>query len=120
MKWFFRSREINELHKFAENGDPVAQLRLGVCFYEGQNIKVDLAEAAKWFRLAAEKGLVEAQYRLGACYLYGLGVTQDRGCSDSWFYIGQQHLVTDRTFEIQTKADEFQWEMPKNGSANEF
>ena len=37
----------------------------------------DLAEAAGWYRRAAEQGLAEAQHNLAMCYAEGRGVQQD-------------------------------------------
>lgn len=40
----------------AEGGNTSAQFILGSAFYRGDEVQQDYAEAAKWFRLAAEKG----------------------------------------------------------------
>jgi uncharacterized protein len=37
----------------------------------------DYAEAAKWYRLAAEQGSASAQNTLGTMYHGGIGVSQD-------------------------------------------
>ena len=37
----------------------------------------DLAEAVRWWNLAAEQGNSTAMYNLGICYDNGYGVTQD-------------------------------------------
>ena len=44
-----------------------------------------MAEAAKWYRKAAEQGLAGAQYCLGACYNNGEGVEQDFEEAAKWF-----------------------------------
>jgi len=44
----------------AEQGLPLAQYNLGVMYYNGQGVPKDYAEAAKWYRKAAEQGLAEA------------------------------------------------------------
>lgn len=45
-----------ELVKYAESGDAVAQCDLGVCYAKGSGIAQDSYEAFKWFKLSAEKG----------------------------------------------------------------
>ncbi|MGA3213586.1 MAG: tetratricopeptide repeat protein, partial [Terriglobales bacterium] len=45
----------------------------------------DYAEAAKWYRKAAELGYGAAQYYLGFAYRYGEGVTQDDIEAAKWF-----------------------------------
>ena len=41
----------------AERGDARAQLSLGGMYYNGQGVRQDYTEAAKWTRKAAEQGL---------------------------------------------------------------
>ena len=44
----------------------------------------DPAEAARWYRLAADQGVVEAQYNLGLMYVSGRGVSQDAVAAHMW------------------------------------
>ena len=44
---------------------------------EGRGVPQDYAEAARWFRLAADQGDAEAEYNLGVTYDEGEGVPQD-------------------------------------------
>jgi hypothetical protein len=45
----------------------------------------DCAEAARWFRKAADQGLAGGQYNLGVIYEHGRGVPQDRVQAHMWF-----------------------------------
>ena len=45
----------------------------------------DLAEAVKWYRLAAEQGDADAQVELGLCYRKGIGVQKDLAEAKRWF-----------------------------------
>jgi uncharacterized caspase-like protein len=45
----------------------------------------DYAEAAKWYRKAADQGDAEAQCILGASYYFGLGVPQDYAEAAKWY-----------------------------------
>ena len=49
----------------AEQGNVLAQLGLGVIYDEGRGVRQDDAEAARWFRRAAEQGQAHAQNNLG-------------------------------------------------------
>ena len=61
------------VREFAGKGNPEAQYYLGLHF-EAEN---NMAEAAQWFRKAADQGDLDAQYKLGVCYENGTGVPRD-------------------------------------------
>jgi localization factor PodJL len=63
----------------AKNGDPVALFEIGARYTEGRGVKNDFAEAAKWYRLAADKGFAPAQYRLANFLEKGTGVAPNIG-----------------------------------------
>ena len=54
-------------------------------YYYGRGSRLDYAEAAKWYRKAAEQGNSDAQYSLGHMYLFGLGVRQNSQDAANWF-----------------------------------
>ena len=62
----------------APDGDPQSHFEMGVKYRFGKGVPQDDAEAAKWFRMAAELGHADAQHSL-AChhYLAGTGVRDD-------------------------------------------
>lgn len=60
---------------------------LGIC-RTGNGVAVDLAEAAKWFRPAAEGGLACAQVHLGYLLMTGQGVDQDGAEAIKWIRLG--------------------------------
>ena len=62
-----------------------AQTNLATLYYEGKGVAVDYAEAAKWYRRAADQGDALGQYNLGALYAKGAGVTQDLVQAYMWF-----------------------------------
>ncbi|WP_300548973.1 tetratricopeptide repeat protein [Roseovarius sp.] len=59
---------LRELEPLAEQGDALAQTRLGYIYAYGAHDLRDEVEAVKWFRLAAEQGDANAQYQLGFMY----------------------------------------------------
>lgn len=54
-----------ELEPLAQGGNPKAAYWVGVLYSHGAGTKQDLAEAAKWYRKAAEKGYPPARFNLG-------------------------------------------------------
>jgi hypothetical protein len=51
----------------------------------GQGVPQDHAEAAKWFRRAADQGLAGGQFNLGVLYGNGQGVPKDFVQAYLWF-----------------------------------
>jgi hypothetical protein len=79
-----RSATTSETRTLALAGDANAQNSLGLNYAAGEPTAQDYAEAARWFRLAAEQGHAEAQYNLGLLYGNGLGVLYDLGAAAKW------------------------------------
>src|SRR5690349_1712315 len=61
----------------AAQGDLEAQVKLGQLYASGEGVKRDFAEAARWYKQAADKGYAEAQSALGELYEAGRGVSLD-------------------------------------------
>jgi TPR repeat protein len=68
-----------------EVGEPNAQYIIGEMYYYGLGVKEDYAEAAIWFRKAAEQGNPESQFVIGKMYYYGVGVKEDHAEAAIWF-----------------------------------
>lgn len=80
---------FSELEK--ASGNPYAQLLLGNCYYEGDEVERDYEKAAYWYRKAAENDIPKAQYNLGVCYHLGLGVEQDYEKAIDWYHKAAQN-----------------------------
>jgi clan AA aspartic protease (TIGR02281 family) len=75
----------------AQGGDAQAQIRMGIRYLQGTGVTQDLKEAAKWFRLAADKGNTEALGFLGAIFHDGgNGVAQDYREAAKWYRLAAQ------------------------------
>ena len=70
------------LRVYARNGDRQAAFALGRRYAKGDGAPRDLAEAARWYKQAAQAGLQAAQVELGMLYADGLGVPQDYAEAD--------------------------------------
>ena len=49
----------------AEQGDALAQVKLGVMYADGKGVKQNLKAAQDWYTRSADQGLADAQYKLG-------------------------------------------------------
>jgi TPR repeat protein len=61
----------------------------------GQGVEKDLAEAAKWFRAAAQQKVPQAEYAVGACYADGEGVPKDMIEAYKWISLAAAHGLSD-------------------------
>ena len=79
-------RALKLLSPLAEQGNAVAQLKLGIIFSRGETTNApDHVAALQWFTKAAEQGEVEAQFELGRIYRDGLGTRVDGKAAVYWF-----------------------------------
>ncbi|CAB4433514.1 unnamed protein product [Rhizophagus irregularis] len=63
----------------ADKGNPSAQLRYGICLWQGEGISANSFEALKYLKLSANQGNSAAMYVIGKAYLNGgNGIEQDR------------------------------------------
>ena len=75
-----------KLQNAAASGDAEAQFRLGLLYRNGDNgVTKDDAEAATWYRKAAEQGYAKAQLTLGYMLAEGLGVAKNDAEAVSWY-----------------------------------
>lgn len=86
-----------------------AQYGLANLYYQGRGVRRDLAEAAKWMRLAAEGGDTDAQKDLGILCLRGEGVTEDHVEAYAWFSLadrpGREQLAATLSAKQFRKAE---------------
>ncbi|OUD12189.1 hypothetical protein TPSD3_13790 [Thioflexithrix psekupsensis] len=84
---------IAQLRQKADNGDVTAQYQMGLLFYNGRGVTLDLSQAAQWFTQAAEQNHGEAQFNLGVLYEYGQGVEADPTQALYWYMLAAQQSV---------------------------
>jgi len=84
----------------AEQGDADAQYKLGYAYVFGQDVRQNLREALKWFRMAAEQGYPDAQYALGVVYDEGKGVLQDYREALKWFRMAAEQGYPDAQYAL--------------------
>ncbi|MFQ5985311.1 MAG: peptidoglycan-binding protein [Alphaproteobacteria bacterium] len=69
----------------ARSGDIDLQYNLGALLEAGLGVDRDLAEAAHWYRRAAERRFAAAQFRLARLYSLGLGLDRDPVAAAQWY-----------------------------------
>lgn len=79
---------LKQLRPLAEEGNAVAQARLGRLYDQGLGVKQDYAQAASWYRKAAVQANLEAQGYLSGLYGDGHGVPKDRIEQSRWYRPG--------------------------------
>ena len=109
-------------------GDAAAQYELGRAYADGAAPPADMAEAARWYRQAANQGSIRAQHDLAILYNKGWGVPQDYVQAYVWFDLaairfsaGQRHdqaaemrdmmaafLTPEQLSEAQRQSEEWQ------------
>ena len=76
---------FREFLPLAEQGNALAQNRLGVMYEYLRGVPQNYAEAVKWYRKAAEQGLASAQSNLGTMYRNGQGVPENDAEAIKWY-----------------------------------
>ncbi len=61
------------------------EFKIGNKYYFGKGVDADPIEAARWYKIAAEKGHADGQYNLALCYYDGDGVLQNRTEAVRWY-----------------------------------
>lgn len=69
-----RNENFNDILKFAEQGNAIAQSFVGWKYATGNGVTQDYHEAFKWYKKAAEQGHAAAQLMLAEMYYTGQGV----------------------------------------------
>ncbi len=98
---------LNWYLKHAQEGHPVAQYNLGVCYKNGLNIQKDESLAFFWYLKSAEQGYAMAQYSTGLCYEQGIGVEKDMEQALSWYLkaANQGHMIAQYAIELARQDD---------------
>lgn len=86
-RWFARIAHGGDLEATrakAAQGDAEAQYSLGLKYGCGDQVVLDLSQAAAWYRRAADQDHPLAQFNLAMMYAEGQGVTQDDAEAVRW------------------------------------
>lgn len=77
---------VDWYRKSAEQGFPLAQVKMGSCYQYGMGVIKDESKALEWYHKAAIQGNAQAQMILGSIYFNGeCGVTKNKEKGILWF-----------------------------------
>ena len=96
---------MNWYRKAAEQGDADAQNSLAMCYYMGQGVAKDAAEAVKWYRKAAEQNSAIAQCSLGYAYQNGEGVSKDPSEAMKWYRKAAEQGLAEAQYNLGVYYD---------------
>ena len=91
--------------KAANQGNFVAQSRLGRLYLVGQGVERNYASAFDWLSKAASRGDADAQANLGYMWANGLGRPVDRVEALKWLILASGGFSLSRSQIIQMRAD---------------
>ena len=74
-----------------KNRTVTALYQVGKSYETGDGIARDLAEAVKWYRMAAEQGHAQGMFELSKCYTFGFGVRKNRVTAGKWLRKAAEH-----------------------------
>lgn len=80
-----KDQRFAELKELALKGGALEQHELANCYFYGQGVVRDRAQAFYFYRLAGGQGNIESQNQLGICYHNGHGVSQDQVEACAWW-----------------------------------
>lgn len=80
-----KDQRFAELKELALKGGALEQHELANCYFYGQGVVRDRAQAFYFYRLAGGQGNIESQNQLGICYHNGHGVSQDQMEACAWW-----------------------------------
>ena len=80
-----KDQRFAELKELVLKGGALDQYELANCYFHGQGVVRDRAQAFYFYRLAGGQGHIESQNQLGICYHNGHGVSQDQVEACAWW-----------------------------------
>lgn len=81
------------LQHLASQGDPNAQINLGMLYLQGKGVPKDEAEAASLFEQSARQGNPSAAMNLGIMFRNGQGVATDPAHAYMWLQVAMMGLT---------------------------
>ncbi len=94
-RWSLNPSNVSDpfRNRAAGSGDASVQVKRGWAYANGEGVPQDYAEAARWYRKAAEQGLSLAQHNLAVMYHFGYGVRKDPAEAMKWYRKAAQQGV---------------------------
>ena len=91
---------VTALREFKTDGKASACQNIAVMYYNGEGVKQDKKEAAKWMLKAAELGHPKAQFLLSALYFTGDGIDQNIPEAIKWIKKSAENGFAEAQFNL--------------------
>jgi hypothetical protein len=88
------------LRSLADQGDALAQRLLGQMYQEADGLPHDMAQAKRYFALAAEQGDALSQLQLARYYALGMTVKPDPGKARQWYERAAAQGLSEAQYEL--------------------
>jgi len=76
---------FNRMLTLAERGNPLAEIAVAECYFNGRGTAINRPEAVRWYRSAAERGEADAQASMGLCSFRGWGCEKNNAEAFRWW-----------------------------------
>lgn len=93
-------KALSILQPLAVQGNPEAQVTLGLMYEMGHGVDKNLDTAIQWYQSAADQGLSNVQHDLGVKYFNGEGVSQDYSKAIEWWEKAAASNYADSQFNL--------------------
>ncbi|HEY0833191.1 MAG TPA: tetratricopeptide repeat protein [Azospirillum sp.] len=93
----------------ARRGNPPSMIYLSTFYEYGRGVPVDLAEAARWLRRAADTGYAVGQLHYGMALMRGRGVPRDVEAGKAWIARAAAQNDADAIAFIRSGYDPTPW-----------
>ncbi len=108
------------LARAAQQGEPLAQYRLGTLYERGRGVPADAKQATHWYELAAKQGNRKAMHNLAVAFAEGAGEAKDPKQAALWFTRAANLGLADSQFNLavlyergmgvpQSLVDAYRW-----------
>lgn len=91
---------LKELLPLANQGIPLAQLRVAFICHEGKGIPRDMKESITWMQKAADQGLLAAQENLASEYFLRMNVEQDYPLAIKFYRLAAEQGSTQAQYAL--------------------
>lgn len=92
--------DLAPLQAKAAAGDPAAQTKLGWIYEQGQGVRANMKEAAKWFQHAADQKYPAAEAALGEMIQAGQGMRANPSAADRLFRMAAEEGNTAGQYDL--------------------
>ena len=127
---YMKKDYVTALREFKADGKASACQNIAVMYYNGEGVKQDKKEAAKWMLKAAGQGHAKAQFLISVMYFTGDGIDQNipeainwikksagNGFAEAQFNLGMMYINGDNIDKDRKEGVKWEKKAAKQGHA---